>query len=49
MAVAGIAGSLWLPHEVLITPEIGGTTFHDQHDYANYRAYGAKTKLVWAP
>ncbi|MCU1299277.1 MAG: hypothetical protein JWO91_3555 [Acidobacteriaceae bacterium] len=48
MTVAGI-GSLWLPHQVLITSDVGGTTFHDEHDYANYRAYGVKTKLVLAP
>jgi hypothetical protein len=48
MAVAGI-GSLWLPHEVLITSDVGGMTFHDQHDYTNYRTYGVKTKLVLAP
>jgi hypothetical protein len=48
MTVAGV-GSLWLPREVLITSDVGGTTFHDQHDYANYRAYGVKTKLVLAP
>jgi len=38
---------LWLPQKVMVTSEVSGEVFQEQHLYSNYRAYGVETKITF--
>lgn len=38
---------LWLPQKVVLTAEVSGQVFREQHVYSDYRAYVVKTKIIF--
>jgi hypothetical protein len=36
---------LWLPQKVVVTVDVSGQLFREQHLYSDYRAYLVKTKI----
>jgi hypothetical protein len=47
--VEDVESPLWLPHEVAVTSECGGTTLHEVHKYSKYRLFRAKSRIVLNP
>jgi len=47
--VEDVESTLWLPREVAVTSECGGTTLHEVHKYSKYRLFRAKSKIVLNP
>ena len=48
-AIAEVASPLWLPRQVLVTTNLGGTTVRESHTYSGYRLFRAKAKIVLNP
>ena len=44
--VAQTASSLWLPRDVMVTSEVSGHVFQEQHRYSDYRAYVVESKIL---
>lgn len=40
---------LWLPRDVVVTSECGGSTLHEIHKYSKYRLFRARSKIVLNP
>jgi len=38
---------LWLPQKVVVTSEVSGEVFQEQHLYSDYHAYGVETKITF--
>jgi len=38
---------LWLPQKVVVTVDVSGQVFREQHVYSDYRAYLVKTKIIF--
>jgi hypothetical protein len=38
---------LWLPQKVVITVDVSGQTFREQHIYSGYRTYAVRTRLLY--
>lgn len=47
--IEGVASTLSLPREVMITSEIGGATLREDHLYSEYRLFRAKSRIVLDP
>ena len=47
--VAQAASSLWLPHKVIVTSQISGQIFEEEHFYSDYRIYQVESKIVLGP
>lgn len=44
-----IAAPVWLPHEVVITSNLGGIKVRESHSYSSYRLFRARTKILLNP
>jgi outer membrane lipoprotein-sorting protein len=40
---------LWLPRDVMVTSECGGSTLHEIHKYSKYRLFRARSRIVLNP
>ncbi len=47
--VPQVSQALWLPHKVVVTSEVGGQDFKEEHFYSKYRLYTVKSKIVLEP
>jgi hypothetical protein len=45
----GFASHLWLPREVVVTSQINRLTFHDKHNYSNYRSFQSHARILLNP
>jgi outer membrane lipoprotein-sorting protein len=44
-----VPSRLWLPREVNVTSECGGSTLHEMHKYSRYRLFRARSRVVLDP
>jgi outer membrane lipoprotein-sorting protein len=47
--IEGVASTLSLPREVMVTSEVGGATMREDHLYSEYRLFRAKSRIVLDP
>jgi hypothetical protein len=44
-----VALVLWLPRDVMVTSEVGGATFREDHTYSEYRLFRVQSRVVLNP
>ncbi len=47
--IEDVPAVLWLPHNVIVTSEVGGATLREDHNYSEYRLFRAQSKVVLNP
>jgi hypothetical protein len=47
--IAEAASVLFLPHEVTVLSEVGGTTLRESHRYSDYRLFRSKSRMLVNP